>query len=930
MNETIYIVDAMAFAFRAFYAISRLTDPKGRPTHAVYGLARVLLKLSREHRPDYIAVVFDAPGPTFREAQFPAYKANRDATPEDLLEQFPRMHQLVRAMGLPLFCVEGVEADDVIGTLARQAEAEGMNVVLVSGDKDLMQLISDRVRMFDPGRDDREQWYGIAEVMERFGTPPERVPDALGLIGDTADNIPGVKGIGEKTAKELLLTYGSLENLYEHLDEIKGKKRENLERDLENAFLSRELATIHRDVVLPIGPRDCRPTEPDRNVLRALLEELGFRSLISAAELDVRLGFPVSQAEDVDAGSASHAVQGMLFTETERQRPPRDYRLVTTEAELREMIEILRRAACIAVDTETTSTNPMTASLVGLSFSCEPHQGWYIPVRHRPETLEVKRNGGMAPVPQLAPERILGALKPLLEAEIPEKCGHNIKYDIIVLANAGISLGGVSFDSMVASYLTDGADVRHNLDEVSRRHLGITPIPISSLIGKGSSAITFDQVPVDQACEYAAEDADLALQLRNTLIDLIRQEGMESLFRDVEMPLVGILARMEMAGVALDLDLFGTLRAELETQINACVQRIYALAGGAFNINSPRQLQEILFVRLGLTPRRKTKTGLSTDMEVLEELAAEHELPALILEYRTLEKLRNTYVDALPRMIHPKTGRVHTSFNQTVTATGRLSSSDPNLQNIPVRTELGRRIREGFIAGHPDKVLVSADYSQIELRLMAHFSEDESLIAAFKAGKDIHQATAAEVFGVSLDAVTPEMRRRAKAVNFGVIYGISDYGLAQNLRVSRKEAGEFIEKYFALYPGVRRWMDHAVETARAKGYAETLLGRRRRIPDINSRNMNIRRAAERMAINTPVQGSAADIIKLAMVKVEPMLKELGARMLLQVHDELVVEAPRTQARAVAETLSEVMSGVVQLRVPLPVDVGIGDNWASAH
>ncbi|MBP9002796.1 MAG: DNA polymerase I [Candidatus Hydrogenedentes bacterium] len=930
MSETLYIVDAMAFAFRAFYAIGRLSDVRGRPTHAIYGLARVLMKLVREHRPDYLAVVFDAPGPTFREERYAAYKANRDATPEDLLEQFPRMHELVRAMGLPLFCVEGVEADDVIGTLAEQARMDGIEVVIVSGDKDLMQLVGDRVRMFDPGRDDQEKWYGPAEVLERFGTLPERVPDALGLIGDASDNIPGVKGIGEKTARELMQAYGSLENLYAHLEEIKGKKREYLDRDRENAFLSRELATIRRDVPLPMGPRDCRPTPPDPDVLRALFAELGFRSLLPAAELEPCPMAPEAQRETPGADAEASAVQGMLFPETDRSELDRDYRLVTTEAELREMIDELRSAACIAVDTETTSTDPMSADLVGISFSREPYRGWYVPVGHRPEALWVHRNNGQEAVSQLPARQVLEALKPLLEADYPEKCGHNIKYDMIVLANAGISLGGVTFDSMIASYLTDGAEVRHNLDEVSRRHLGVTPIPISSLIGKGASAVTFDHVPVDRACEYATEDADLALRLRHRLMDLVRQGGMESLFRDVEMPLVGILARMEMAGVALDLDLFSVLRKELETQLNGCVQRIYALAGGAFNINSPKQLQEILFVRLGLTPRRKTKTGLSTDMDVLEELAAEHELPALILEYRGLEKLRNTYVDALPRMINPKTGRVHTSFNQTVTATGRLSSSDPNLQNIPVRTELGRRIREGFVAGRPDGVLVSADYSQIELRLMAHFSEDESLIAAFKAGKDIHQATAAQVFGVPLDAVTPEMRRRAKAVNFGVIYGISDYGLAQNLRVSRKEAGEFIEKYFVLYPGVKRWMEHAVEVARTRGYVETLLGRRRYIPDINSRNMTVRRAAERMAINTPVQGSAADIIKLAMVKVDPILRKLGASMLLQVHDELVVEVPREQAQAVVDTLTEVMSGVVQLRVPLPVDVGVGANWAAAH
>ncbi|HOQ88862.1 MAG TPA: DNA polymerase I [Candidatus Hydrogenedentes bacterium] len=933
MRKTFYIVDAMAFAFRAFYAIKRLSDPQGRPTNAIYGLTRILLKLLREQQPDYIAVVFDAPGPTFREELYADYKANRDATPEDLLEQFPRMHEVVCALGLPLFSVEGVEADDVIGTLAERAAAEGLDVVLVSGDKDLMQLIGDHIRMFDPGKNDHGQWFGVEDVVERFGAPPERVPDALGLIGDTADNIPGVRGIGEKTAKDLMQQFGSLENLYARIDEVKGKKREYLETDRDLAFLSRDLATIRRDVVLPADPLACQPSNPDPRKLKVMLDQLGFRSLFplvgAEAEEDGDKG-KEGQPELPSDESASGGVQGLLFADTARPAVPRDYRLVTTEAELQELTSQLSKAECIAVDTETTSTDPISARLVGLSFSCAAHTSWYVPVGHRPEALWIQRGETVEQVSQLPLELVLRVLRPILESDRPAKCGHNIKYDLIVLANAGISLRGVAFDSMVGSYLTDGTEVRHNLNEVSQRHLGITPIPISSLIGKGALAITFDAVPVGQACEYAAEDADLALQLRDALSEAIRREGMEYLFREVEMPLVGILADMEMAGVALDLDLFNALHTELETQLNAYVQQIYALAGEAFNINSTKQLQEILFGKLKLKPRRKTKTGLSTDMEVLEELAEEHPLPALILEYRALEKLRNTYVDALPRMVNPRTGRLHTSFNQAITATGRLSSSDPNLQNIPVRTEIGRRIREGFIAGSPDKVLVSADYSQIELRLMAHFSEDESLIEAFHAGKDIHQATAAEVFDVPLDEVTSEMRRRAKAVNFGVIYGISDFGLARNLKISRKEARSFIDRYFQLYPGVKRWMDQAIALAREKGYAETLLGRRRRIPDINSRSMNARRAAERMAINTPVQGSAADIIKLAMVKVHPLLSGMGARMLLQVHDELVVEAPRERANDVADTLRAVMSGAASLRVPLPADVGIGDNWAAAH
>lgn len=906
MAEQIFLVDGMAFAFRAYYAIrTALTDPEGRPTNAIYGFARILLKVLREYNPSHIAVVFDAPGKTFREEIFPKYKATRAVTPPELKEQFPRMHDLVRALNLRLLVVPGVEADDVIGTLAKQAEARGMEAVMVTGDKDLLQLVSDRIRALDPSKGDAGLWTGSKEVIERFGVGPEHVIDALALIGDTADNVPGVRGIGDKTAKKLMEDYGSLEELYAHLDELKGKQKERLAEDREQAFFSRELLTVKTDVELDTDIDDCIRQEPDPDQLTEAFNALGFLSLLRELV-----------PEKVEAASSD------------------DYRLVTDESSLKKAIAEMRKAGKFAVDTETTSVDPMRAELVGISMSCADGKAYYIPVGHTLEALTIRRDPddltSVERLAQIPRETTLGLLRPLFEDESIGKIGHNVKYDLIVLSRAGVALRGIVGDTMVASYLTDPSRLRHNLDEVSLQYLRRKPIPISDLIGTGSKTITFDHVPVDRACIYAAEDADLAWRLHHVLGPVLTERALVPLFTQVELPLIGVLARMEQAGIAIDREVFDKLQAEIEARLKELESRIFELAGEPFNINSPKQLQGILFDKLGLKPVRKTKMGFSTDVDVLEELSGQHALPGLIVEFRGLEKLRGTYVEALPRLVNKDTGRIHTSFNQAVAATGRLSSSDPNLQNIPVRTDLGRRIRKGFVPGGKDQRLISADYSQIELRILAHLSGDPALCEAFFSEQDIHRETASRVFGVNANQVTPEMRRQAKAVNFGVVYGISAFGLARNLGISQTEAAHFIDGYFTKYPKVRAWLDTCLEEAYRNGYVSTLLGRRRYVPELKSTDQNTRRAAERAAINMPVQGTAADIIKAAMLRLDAALAGSDARLLLQVHDELLVEAPAKDAKTVAALTKKLMEEAYTLDVPLKVDVGVGLNWADIH
>lgn len=908
MSERIFLIDGMAFAFRAYFAIrTALTDTKGRPTNALYGFARVLLKLIRDQKPAHIAVVFDAPGKTFRDDLYPAYKATRQETPQDLRDQFPLMHQLVEALSLPLFVVPGVEADDVMGTLARQAEAMGMEAVLVTADKDMQQLISDHIKVFDPGKGEDGVWIGIPEVRERFGSDPAHVVDALALIGDTADNVPGVRGIGDKTAKTIIEKYQTLEGIYAHIDEFKGKQKERLIEDRDQAFFSRELVRIKTDVPLDFGPRDCDRREYDREKLIQTFTEFDFHAMLE---------------ELIPSGGAPETAED-----------PLDYRLILSEAMLVQAIAEMRSAGQFAVDTETTSVDPMLAELVGVSLCCETGVAYYLPIGHTPEAFIVQRDPDdlttFEQLDCLPPARAKALLAPLLADPSVTKMGHNIKYDLTVLARAGLPLAGIAMDTMIASYLTDPSRMRHNLDEVSLHYLRRKLIPISDLIGRGSKAITFDNVPVLRASEYACEDADMTWRLAEVFAPQLRERNLEDLFENVELPLIGVLARMEQTGIAIDTQVFDSLREEIQGRLEKLEREIFELAGEPFNINSPKQLQEVLFVKLGLKPARKTKTGHSTDVDVLELLAQQHPLPKLLLEFRTLEKLRGTYVDALPKLVNPQTGRIHTSYNQTVAATGRLSSSDPNLQNIPVRTAYGKRIRAGFVAG-TGKKLISADYSQIELRILAHLSGDVALKEAFVQDADIHRDTASRVFGVAADQVDAEMRRRAKAVNFGVVYGISAFGLARGLDISNSEAQHFIDEYFKQYPGVKVWLDATIATAREQGYVTTLLGRRRYVPELKSSDVNTRKAAERVAINTPVQGSAADIIKLAMLRLDTALAGKPAQMLLQVHDELVVEAEADFADEAAALTRTLMEGALPLDVALRVDVGTGNNWAEIH
>ncbi|MCX5757328.1 MAG: DNA polymerase I [Candidatus Hydrogenedentes bacterium] len=904
MAERLYVIDGTAFAFRSFFAIrGGLSDSQGRPTNAVYGFARVLLKILREEQPNRLIVTFDAGGPTFRDAMYGKYKAHREETPPDLVAQFPMMVKLVAAFGIPMLSVQGVEADDVIGTLARQAEAEGLDTVVVTGDKDLLQLVTERVSVYDPNKGDAGMRYTASEVIERFGVGPDHVIDVLGLMGDASDNVPGVHGIGEKTARKLLETYGSLDGVYAHLDELKGKMRENLEQDRDVAFLSRELATIKTDVPLEfdLASSTCRPLDHAR--LSEVFAELQFQSLLEEFLPDAGQG------------------ESLRYT------------LVLDEKQLAEAIAEMRTSGEFALDTETTSTDPMQAALVGVSMSACERTGYYVPIAHAPEAMQRKVHPddlfgeSLSCVPK---DKALEMLRPLLEDPAIGKTGHNIKYDLVVLARAGLEVRGVAMDTMVASYLTDPSRLRHNLTEVSLLYLKRKTIPIADLIGKGTKAITFDQVPVDRACEYSCEDADMTWRLTGVFRPLLRERALESLLQEVEVPLIRVLARMEMAGIAIDSAVFARLHVELTGRLKALEEAIFELAGTPFQISSPKQLQAILFDSLGLEPKRKTKTGYSTDVDVLEELASEHPLPAKILEYRSLDKLLGTYVDALPKLVNPSTGRLHTSFNQAVAATGRLSSSDPNLQNIPTRTDLGREIREGFIASPHGMRLISADYSQIELRILAHLSGDEALREAFAHDADIHRDTAARIFGVAPEAVTPEMRRQAKAVNFGVVYGISAFGLARNVGITHSEAARFIEQYFGQYPRVRVWLDETVERARRDGYTTTMLKRRRYVPDLKSSDVATRKGAERATINTPVQGSAADVIKLAMVRLDAALKNTRARMLLQVHDELLVECLAEDVDAVADVMRRIMESAIALDVPLKVDVGIGRNWADAH
>ena len=898
-RKPLILVDGSSYLYRAFHAMPPLTNSKGQPTGAIYGVVNMLRKLIKDYQPEYMAVVFDAKGKTFRDELFEDYKAHRPPMPEELEAQIEPLHQVIEAMGIPLLMVDGVEADDVIATLAEQAVEAGMDVVISSGDKDLAQLVNDHVVVVNTMNDsvlDR------AAVEAKFGVPPERIVDWLALVGDAVDNIPGIPGVGPKTAAKWLQKYGSLDAIVAHADEIKGKIGDKLRAHLDRLPLSRELATVRRDVPLDVGPRDLRLREPDRERLIALFRELEFKTWL---------------AELLDGQKAEGATSA-------GDPPPVEYELILEREQLQRWIARLAEAELVAIDTETTSLDYMQARLVGFSFAVEPLRAAYLPVAHDyPGAPE-----------QIPLDEALAALRPLLEDPTHPKVGHNLKYDMSVLARHGVALAGIAYDTMLESYVLDAGANRHDMDTLALKYLGHKAIAYEDVAGKGAKQIGFQEVPLEQAGEYAAEDADITLRLHQALWPrLDDQPRLKALFEEIEMPLVPVLSRMERTGVLVDADMLRAQSRELAEEMARIEAAAHAEAGGPFNLGSPKQIQEILFERLGLPVIAKTPKGQpSTAESVLQELAERgFELPRLILEYRALAKLKSTYTDKLPQQIDPHTGRVHTSYHQAVAATGRLSSSDPNLQNIPVRTPEGRRIRQAFIAPEGHRLL-AADYSQIELRIMAHLSGDERLLAAFAAGEDIHTATAAEVFGVPPEAVQPEQRRHAKAINFGLIYGMSAFGLARQLGIDRAAAQAYMDLYFERYPGVRRFMEETRERARQQGYVETIFGRRLYLPDINARNVQRRQYAERTAINAPMQGSAADIIKRAMIACDAWLQESGepARMIMQVHDELVFEVREDRVEAVAEQVRRLMAGAAELRVPLVVDVGVGRNWDEAH
>lgn len=889
-DKTIYLIDGTAYIHRAYHAIRGLTNSKGLPTNAIFGFTRMLIKLMEDRSPEYIGMFFDAKGPTFRHDMYQDYKANRPSMPEDMAVQIPYIKEVTAAFNLPIIEMPGYEADDLIGTLARIAEKKGFDVVMVTGDKDFMQLVTEKAAIWDPMK---ENTIDLKAVREKFGIEPHQMIDVQGLSGDTTDNIPGVPGIGPKTALDLVKTYNSMLELYEKLDTIpKKKQRENLENFKDQAFLSRELVTLNTAVPVDMELAAFKVTAPDKKKLSELYKNLEFRQLQQ------------SVPEQADLSK-------------------KDYQAIMDMDALLKLISQLENSGLFALDTETTSVNPMQAKLVGLSFATKADQAFYIPCAHNylgaPEQLNL--------------QAVLEKLRPVLENPAIKKVGQNIKYDWVVLVRHGIDLQGVAFDTMLASYLLNPSKRAHNLDQIALDFLDHKTITYAQVAGKGKNSLMFSQVPVDKAIPYACEDADITLMAKDVLMSGLRELSLEALMATVEMPLVPVLLRMEMRGTGIDVERLRELSKSFKQELDALEGSIHGLAGEAFNINSSQQLGRILFERLQLPVQKKTKkkTGYSTDVNVLTTLAEYHELPALILKHRTLAKLKSTYADALIELVHPDTGRIHTSYNQTVAATGRLSSSDPNLQNIPIRTEEGRKIRQAFIP-HKDWYLVSADYSQVELRILAHCSSDEILIKAFQDDEDIHARTACEVFQVEPESMTTELRRQAKAINFGIIYGMSAFGLSRQLDISNKMAKTYIDHYFARYQGVKRFMDQTITDARQTGRTSTLLGRIRLLPDIESKNAMVRQAAERTAINTPIQGSAADLIKLAMIKVDEALieKKLASAMLLSVHDELVFEVPPDELAVMTRLVREIMEGVWDLKVPLKVNLAQGSNWDEAH
>ncbi|WP_123245699.1 DNA polymerase I [Aeromonas dhakensis] len=913
-SNPLILVDGSSYLYRAFFASQQadLRTSTGLPSGAVRVMANMMRSLRKQYPDCHVAVVFDAKGKTFRDDIYPEYKANRASMPDDLRSQVAPIHQMIKAMGFPFLMVEGVEADDVIGTLARQATEKQLPVLISTGDKDMAQLVSDHVTLIDTMKDVKTDREG---VIEKFGVPPELIIDYLALMGDKVDNIPGMTGVGEKTALALLQGIGSIDEIAANLDKVaalgfRGSKAfaDKFREQEEQVRLSYVLATIKTDVELEQSLEELELGPIDKEALLAVYREYELRNLIKELES----GGEESGAEGDEEGSAPAAA-----IET-------DYRCILDEAEFDEWLARLQAAQLFAFDTETTSLDYMEARIVGVSFAIEPGKAAYVPFGH--DYLG-------APV-QLTEAVVLGKLKPLLEDPARLKVGQNLKYDRNVLLNHGIELQGIAYDTMLESYVLNSTASRHDMDSLARRYLNVETISFEEIAGKGVKQLTFNQIELEQAAPYAAEDADITLRLHQALWGKLSAEpGLAKVFSEIELPLLPVLARMERLGTTIEPKLLHQQSQEIEVRLAELEKQAHELAGQEFNLSSPKQLGEILFTKLGLPIIKKTPKGApSTAEEVLAELAETYELPRLLMEHRGLAKLKSTYTDKLPLMIKPQTGRVHTSYHQAVAATGRLSSTDPNLQNIPVRNEQGRRIRQAFIPCTGYK-LVAADYSQIELRIMAHLSGDQGLLTAFAEGKDIHKATAAEVFGVELDAVTSDMRRSAKAINFGLIYGMSAFGLAKQLGIGRAEAQKYMDLYFERYPGVLEYMERTRQQAEAQGYVETLFGRRLYLPDIKSRNAGLRKAAERAAINAPMQGTAADIIKRAMINVDGWIRgveDQSIRMLMQVHDELVFEIREEKLEEYIAIIKEKMSAAAELHVPLVVEAGTGDNWDQAH
>ena len=891
-RKTLYLIDGSSYIFRAFFGVrQQLSTSNGFPTNALYGFINMLQKVIRDEKPDYLVVAFDSPDKTFRHKIYPNYKANRDSPPEELSRQFPYFEPLVKAYGLSSIRRPGFEADDIIGTLAKKGQQKGLDIVIVSGDKDMMQLISPHIYMLDTMKNKK---FMDKEVVEKFGVHPDKVVEVMGLMGDSSDHIPGVTGVGPKTAAELIRKFGSIESLYKRIDEVEKKNlKEKLERDKENAFMSRELVSIDTEMDLEFNSDLMILGKIDSVKLKKMFEEFEFVSFLEGMQDRTANSLEVDRSE---------------------------YKTILTEKSFNDLIESLAKKKSFAFDVETTSKRPVWARLVGISFSFNDGNAFYLPLAHRylgaPEQLEF--------------EVVREKLKQVFEDKSIKKCGHNIKYDLIVMSNEGIALDGVDFDTMIASYLLNPSSRGHGLDALTMEYFGHKNLTYKEMTGTGSKEIGFDEVEVGRATEYAAEDSDMTWRLKGKLQPQLKDSTLK-LYKEIELPLLEVLAEIELNGVYIDRKHLTELSSKIDKKLLRLEKDIYVLADEQFNINSPKQLSVILFEKLKLPVVKKTKTGYSTDVSVLGQLALKHKLPEQVLSYRQLAKLKSTYVDALPGEIFKNTGRVHTSFNQTVAATGRLSSSNPNLQNIPIRSDMGKEIRKAFTA-EEDNMLLSADYSQIELRILAHLSKDKALKRAFDKGEDVHARTAADIFGGSIGQVDEKSRRMAKAVNFGIIYGLSAFGLSRQLNISRRDAQDFIDQYFSLYSSVKDFMGNTITEARECGYTLTMFHRRRYLPDLKSDNRQVRESAERIAINSPIQGSAADLIKVAMIRLSRNLKKikLNSKMILQVHDELLFECPVQEKKEIESLVRKEMEGAYSLSVPLVVDIGWGKNWNEAH